>query len=96
MTPPTLPNDRVGMSTADFEQLLTRAAERGARAALEQIGLGDERAARDVRELRSLLSCLRLAKSTAWQTFVKLLTTGVITLLIAGIAIKLKIFGGGQ
>ena len=95
MNVPTVSNGMVTMPLDEFEELLERVAERGARAALAEIGLGDEHAADDVREFRSLLSCLRQAKSTAWQTFIKIMTTSLIAALLAGIAIKLKIFGGG-
>ena len=35
----------------------------------------------------------RLAKQTAVQTAVRLITTGILLALMAGIAIRLKIFG---
>ena len=48
----------------------------------------------DIRDLRSLLDCIRLVRRTAMQTAVRMITTGVMLALLAGIAIKLKIFGG--
>ena len=42
-----------------------------------------------------LLDCIRLVRRTAMQTAVRMITTGVMLALLAGIAIKLKIFGGG-
>ena len=62
--------------------------------ALADVGLVDEDAASDIRDLRSLLSAVRIAKRTAWQTVVRLITTGLILALIAGVTIKLKLFGG--
>ena len=38
----------------------------------------------------------RQARQTAWQTLVKLLTTGVLVALIVGASIKLKFYGGVQ
>lgn len=38
----------------------------------------------------------REARHTAWQTFVKVLTTGLLAALLVGAAIKLKVLGGGQ
>jgi len=55
------------------------------------VGLVDKDAASDIRDLRSLLSAVRIARHTAWQTVVRLVTTGLILALIAGVAIKLKI-----
>ena len=63
---------------------------------LADVGLVDEHAANDIRGLRDLLGALRIAKRTAWQTVVRLITTGLILALIAGVAIKLKLFGGIQ
>jgi hypothetical protein len=83
------------MPDAEFEELLARAATQGARRALADVGLDGEEAALDIRDLRSLLEGLRLVRRTAMQTAVRMITTGVMLALLAGIAIKLKIFGGG-
>ena len=93
MSPPTLQDGMVVMPRDEFEELLARAAERGARRALHEVGLDGQDAAEDIRDLRSLLAGFRLAKQTAVQTAVRLITTGVLLALMAGIAIKLKLFG---
>ena len=82
----TLPAD-------EFEALLERAAETGARRALHEVGLDGEDAAEDIRDLRSLLAGFRLARRTAVQTTVRLITTGILLALMAGLAIKMKFFG---
>ena len=85
----------VSLPRAELEELLPAAASRGARKALSEIGLDNgHKAARDIRDLHSLLGAVRMAKRTAWQTVVRLITTGLILALIAGVAIKLKLFGG--
>lgn len=81
------------LPAGEFEALLERAAETGARRALHEVGLDGQDAAEDIRDLRSLLAGFRLAKQTAVQTAVRLITTGVLLALMAGIAIKLKLFG---
>ena len=83
----------IALPAAEFEALLERAAEKGARRALHEVGLDGHDAAEDIRDLRSLLAGFRLAKQTAVQTAVRLITTGVLLALMAGIAIKLKLFG---
>lgn len=93
MNGPTIRDGHIVMPESEFEQLLELAAERGARKALADVGLGGEDAADDIRDLRSLLGCFRLAKRTAVQTAVRLITTGVLLALMAGVAIKLKLFG---
>ena len=85
----TLPHD-------DFEQMLERAAERGARHALHEVGLDGEDAAHDIRELRNLLDAFNEAKKTAGLTIVKMLVTGLVLALMTGTLIKLKLFGGAQ
>lgn len=80
----------------DLDDLLTRAAERGAERCLAHLGLENGHAAKDIRELRDLLEAWRDARRTAWQTTVKVVTTGVLAALLVGAAIKLKLMGGGQ
>ena len=80
----------------DLDDLLTRAAERGAERCLAHLGLENGHAARDIRELRDLLEAWRDARHTAWQTTIKVVTTGVLAALLVGAAIKLKMMGGGQ
>ena len=96
MSPPTLQDGMVVMPRDEFEELLARAAERGARRALADVGLDGPEAANDIRELRGLLEAFNTAKHTAWQTVVKMVTTGFLLALVAGALIKLKVFGGGQ
>ena len=93
MNRPVMEDGHVRMSAEEFEEYLELAAQRGAKRALADVGLIDEKAADDIRDLRSLLGAVRIARHTAWQTVVRLATTGLILALIAGVAIKLK-FGG--
>lgn len=85
----------ISFPRAELEQLLAAAATRGAKQALEEIGLDNGEAREDIRELRSLLQALRLARRTAWQTAVRVLTAALLAVLLAGAAVKLKLFGDG-
>ncbi|WP_157314551.1 DUF6127 family protein [Chitinibacter sp. GC72] len=96
MRTPNLKDGMVVMPREEFEQLLEQAAQLGARRALVDVGLDGENAAADIRELRGLLEAFHAAKSTAWQTVIKMLTTGFVLALVAGAVIKFKLFGGGQ
>jgi len=87
---------RVTVPQAEFEAMLERAAERGARHALSEVGLEGPEAASDIRELRGLLDAFNEAKKTAGLTIVKMLVTGLVMALMAGAFLKLKLFGGGQ
>jgi len=80
----------------EFEAMLERAAERGARHALSDVGLDGPDAANDIRELRNLLDAFNEAKKTAGLTLVKMLVTGLVLALLAGTIVKIKLFGGPQ
>lgn len=71
MTPPKSHDGYVRMPEAEFEELLVRAAEHGARRALADVALDGKEAALDMRDLRSLLECLRFVRRTAVQTTVR-------------------------
>jgi len=72
-------------------ELVEAASEEGARRALNRIGLHDENAGHDMRELRDLLEAWRKTKTTAWHTLVRWLTTIFILLILAGLAMRLKL-----
>ena len=92
----TFDDDReVTVPRREFEDLLAVAAARGARHALAELGLENGAAREDIRDLRSLLGALRLAKRTAWQTAVKIVTTAFVLALLAWAGIKFKLMGGG-
>jgi hypothetical protein len=93
---PALVENMLLLRKEDFEELLDRAAERGAERVLAHLGLENGHAARDIRDLRDLLEAWRDARRTAWQTTVKGVTTGILAALLVGAAIKLKLLGGGQ
>lgn len=96
MNTPNVHDGMVSMPRDEFEELLERAAERGARHALSDVGLDGPEAARDIQELRGLLDAFNEAKKTAGLTIVKMLVTGLVMALLAGAFLKLKLFGGGQ
>ncbi len=89
-------SDVLHLRPNDLDELLTRAAEKGAQRALAALGLENGHAAKDIRDLRGLIDAWRQARQTAWQTLIKLLTTGILVALIVGASIKLKLYGGVQ
>lgn len=94
MTPPRSDKGDFRMSEAEFRNFLSQAAEEGAKRALADAGIDGKDAALDIRDLRSLLDCIRFVRRTAVQTAVHLITTGIMLALLAGIALKLKILSG--
>ena len=72
------------MTEAEIEAMIERAAEAGARKALREVGLSDDDANSDVKELRNLLDSFRSAKRTVGKTIVQAFTTLFLAALMAG------------
>ena len=67
------------------EDMLDRAAKRGASAALREVGLHDDDARKDILEMRSLLEMWRDTRRGVWSTIVKMSTVAVITFIAASL-----------
>lgn len=78
------------------EELLTKAAKQGAREALKEVGLGDENAGQDIRDLRKLLEAWNRGKSIAFKTIVMNITTGCFVLILLGLAFKMGVYIKGD
>ncbi|KFI24319.1 hypothetical protein CG50_10730 [Paenirhodobacter enshiensis] len=84
-----MPGD-ITMTTDELEDMLDRAARRGAKAALAELGLHDAQAATDINDMRSLIAAWREARSTAWQTMVRLGTTALFAMIATAVWLHLK------
>ncbi len=82
-----------GADLVTLRALIEEASDLGAARALERLGLHDERAPRDMAELRELLMAWRDAKSSARKAVVDWLVRGCLALLVLGLAIKLGLAG---
>jgi len=69
----------------EIEDMLDRAAKRGATAALREVGLHDDDARKDIQEMRSLLEAWRDTRKGVWSTIVKMSTVAVITFIAASL-----------
>jgi hypothetical protein len=67
----------------ELEDMLDRAARKGAKEALASIGLLDDSAQKDIIEMRSLLEAWRDTRKSIWTTAIKVTTVAVLT-FIAG------------
>lgn len=85
-----MPEERRQLSAELIEDMITRAARRGAKEALESIGLHDEDAGEDMRELRGLLEAWRSTKKTVWSQIVKAMTMAMLGAIAAGAFMQLK------
>jgi len=80
----------VTMTPEEFEAMLDRAAKKGARAALEELGLHDQNAEKDLEEIRNLLSSWRDTKKAIWSTVVKVVTVAVLTFIAGAVGFYVK------
>lgn len=74
----------------DLHKIIEEAATLGAKKALNDVGLHDEEAGDDVKELRGLLDSWRSAKATAWKAIVQAITIGFLGLLAGAVWFKSK------
>jgi hypothetical protein len=72
------------LTKCELEQLLEQASKNGAKMALSELGLNDEKAGIDIRDLRELLKAFRIAKKDAFRISVKWIVVGIMTLITAG------------
>jgi hypothetical protein len=79
----------IKLTTEELEEMLDRSAKRGAKLVLRELGLQDESAAVDIREIRSLLDTWRQTRLSIWNTFVKITTIAVFTFIGAAIWMKI-------
>ena len=75
------------------EQQLRTIVREETRQALKEVGLADDDAGNDVRDLRSLITDWRGMKKVVWQTVAKAGTVFVLGLLMLGAWAQ---FGGGS
>ena len=66
------------MTDQELEEMLDRAAKKGATEALHEIGLHDENAIHDIHELRGLLDSWRSTKRTVGNTIIKFITMAIL------------------
>ena len=78
-----------GIDLVTLRALVEESSQAGARRALASLGLDDERARRDMDELRELLSAWRDAKRSVRQAVVAWLVRILLAALVAGMAVRL-------
>ena len=80
-----------GVDLVTLRALAEESSQTGARRALAQLGLDDERARRDMDDLRELLSAWRDAKRSAARAVVTWAVGVMLMLLLIGIAVRLRL-----
>lgn len=82
-----------GADLVMLRALIEEASEIGAARALALLGLEDDRARKDLEDMRELLSAWREAKVTAGRALVGWLIRTAIALLLLGVALRLGLSG---
>lgn len=89
----------IELTQEDLDDMLDRAAERGATKALKSLGLSDDQAPHDIRDLRELMSSWRSIRREAISTTTKIVTTVILTAIAIGVGVQMGIHrllpGGG-
>ncbi len=78
------------LEAAELRAMLDKAAEDGARRALAALGLQDEDAADDVRDLRHLMADYRAVKRGMFTSMANVFVIGIVGLVVAGILWHLR------
>lgn len=85
--------DARGIELVTLRALIEEATDLGAARALARLGLADDHAAKDMAELRELLSAWRDAKRTVRKTVLDWIVRACLALLLLVLAIKLELTG---
>lgn len=83
--------DGKALDFVTMRAMVEESSQSGARRALAQLGLDDEKARRDMDELRELLSAWRDAKRTARQAVVAWIVRIALAALLIGLAVRLRL-----
>jgi len=79
----------INLTPEELEDMLDRAARRGAKEALKSIGLSDDDASKDLHEMRTLLEAYRDTKKSIWQTAVRISTIALLSFIAASVWMQL-------
>ena len=74
----------------ELEEMLDRAARKGAKEALASIGLLDDSAQKDIVEMRSLLEAWRDTRRSIWTTAIKVTTVAVLTFIAGAVYMTME------
>jgi hypothetical protein len=80
-----------GVDMITLRALVEESSQAGARRALASLGLDDERARRDMDELRELLSAWRDAKRSAWRAVVTWAARVACAAVLIGLAVRFRL-----
>ena len=77
------------LTPEEIEAMLDRAAKRGAKEALNAMGLHDETAAKDIHDMRTLLDSWRETKRSIWIAAIRFGTIALLTFIAGAVYMQL-------
>jgi hypothetical protein len=80
-----------GVDMITLRALVEESSQAGARRALGALGLDDERARRDMDELRELLAAWREAKKSAWKAIAGWFARLALAMALVGLAVRFRL-----
>ena len=80
----------VKLTPDELEEMLDRAARRGAKEALRSIGLLDDDAHRDINEMRSILEAWRDTSKSVRVTATRVITTALLVFISGAVWMSLN------
>ena len=80
-----------GADLITLRALVEESSQSGARRALGALGLDDERARRDMDELRELLAAWRDAKRSVWKAVVGWFARLALAMVLVGLAVRFRL-----
>ena len=80
-----------GVDMITLRALVEESSQAGARRALGALGLDDERARRDMDELRELLAAWREAKRSVWKAVVGWFARLALAMALVGLAVRFRV-----
>ena len=80
-----------GVDMITLRALVEESSQSGARRALGALGLDDERARRDMDELRELLAAWREAKKSVWKAVAGWFARLALAMALVGLAVRFRV-----
>lgn len=80
-----------GADLVTLRALVEESSQSGARRALGALGLDDERARRDMDELRELLGAWREAKRSVWKAVAGWFARLALAMMLVGLAVRFRL-----
>ena len=92
MTQSLPPEAYIELTRRDLEDIIESAAKRGAERALQEVGMTDKDAVKDVQEMRTLMGMWREMRTTALRTFVQAATVLLLGIIAVGATMRMGMF----